>query len=104
MTHVPYETLLFDIDGTLIDSNGAHAQSWVDALPQHDVSAELAEVRRLIGMGGDKLLPTSRASMTTPSEVVRLRSRRSRYLLLCYRRCSRLEARDLFSRTFATVA
>lgn len=48
--------VLLDIDGTLVDSNDAHAQSWVDALAQlgHPVSFE--RVRCLIGMGGDKLL------------------------------------------------
>ncbi len=50
--------LILDLDGTLIDSNDAHAQAWAQAFAQHgfDISAE--EVRPLIGMGGDKLLPT----------------------------------------------
>jgi HAD superfamily hydrolase (TIGR01509 family) len=54
---VPFETLLFDIDGTLIDSNDAHARAWVQALREHGVDARMNVVRRLIGMGGDKLLP-----------------------------------------------
>jgi HAD superfamily hydrolase (TIGR01509 family) len=53
----PFEALLFDVDGTLIDSNGAHAEAWTQALCDHDVAVELGQVRRLIGMGGDKLLP-----------------------------------------------
>lgn len=52
-----FEAALFDIDGTLIDSNGAHAHAWTEALHEHDVAVELDSVRRLIGMGGDKLLP-----------------------------------------------
>jgi HAD superfamily hydrolase (TIGR01509 family) len=51
-------TVLFDVDGTLIDSNGAHAESWTQALREHGVDVELNHIRRLIGMGGDKLLPT----------------------------------------------
>lgn len=50
--------VLLDVDGTLIDSNDAHAQSWCDALAEFgrdDVWFE--DVRPLIGMGGDKLLP-----------------------------------------------
>lgn len=50
--------VIFDVDGTLIDSNDAHAHAWVDALTEagHDVAFD--EVRRLIGVGGDKLIPT----------------------------------------------
>jgi phosphoglycolate phosphatase-like HAD superfamily hydrolase len=49
--------IIFDIDGTLVDSNDAHAHAWVDALAEagHDVA--FARVRPLIGMGGDKVLP-----------------------------------------------
>ena len=48
---------IFDIDGTLIDSNDAHAKAWVEAFEENGVEAKFSEVRRLIGMGGDKLLP-----------------------------------------------
>jgi HAD superfamily hydrolase (TIGR01549 family) len=49
--------VLFDVDGTLIDSVDAHAQSWTEALRVwgHDVPFEA--VRRQIGKGGDQLLP-----------------------------------------------
>lgn len=49
--------VLLDIDGTLIDSNDAHAHSWVDALTEAGIQVQFSDVRRLIGMGGDKLLP-----------------------------------------------
>jgi HAD superfamily hydrolase (TIGR01509 family) len=49
--------VLLDIDGTLIDSNDAHARSWVDALAVHGYKKSFAEVRPLIGKGGDKVLP-----------------------------------------------
>jgi HAD superfamily hydrolase (TIGR01509 family) len=47
---------LLDIDGTLVDSNDAHARAWEDALRHfgHDVAFET--LRALIGKGGDKLL------------------------------------------------
>jgi HAD superfamily hydrolase (TIGR01509 family) len=48
---------LLDVDGTLVDSNDAHAHAWVKALAEAGVRAEFATVRRLIGKGGDKLLP-----------------------------------------------
>lgn len=59
MTEQPLRlgAVLLDMDGTLIDSNAAHASSWSDALREagRDVPAE--RIRPLIGMGGDKLLP-----------------------------------------------
>ena len=53
----PYRTVLCDVDGTLIDSNGAHADAWTQALNEHRIEVDVKDVRRLIGMGGDKLLP-----------------------------------------------
>jgi phosphoglycolate phosphatase-like HAD superfamily hydrolase len=50
-------TVLLDVDGTLIDSNDAHARAWIDALRAHGYSVPFEQVRPLIGMGGDKLLP-----------------------------------------------
>ena len=49
--------VLLDVDGTLVDSNDMHANAWVKALAEAGVPAEFATVRRLIGKGGDKLLP-----------------------------------------------
>lgn len=50
--------VLLDVDGTLIDSNDAHANAWVDALRDFGFDdASFERVRPLIGMGGDKLLP-----------------------------------------------
>ena len=51
-----FTTALLDIDGTLIDSNDAHADAWVQALRQHNIPAEMSRIRPLIGKGGDKLL------------------------------------------------
>ncbi len=53
----PLRGVLLDVDGTLVDSNDAHARAWVEALAERGVRVPREEVRRLIGMGGDKLLP-----------------------------------------------
>jgi HAD superfamily hydrolase (TIGR01509 family) len=45
------------VDGTLVDSNDAHAQSWVDTFAESGYDVPFEAVRRLIGMGADKLLP-----------------------------------------------
>lgn len=51
------KAVLFDVDGTLVDSNDAHAAAWVRAFTEHGVTVDPAHVRRCIGMGGDKLMP-----------------------------------------------
>ena len=57
MTAQPLRGLILDVDGTLVDSNDAHARAWQDALGEHGHDTALPRIRRLIGMGGDKLLP-----------------------------------------------
>jgi HAD superfamily hydrolase (TIGR01509 family) len=55
---VPLRAVLIDVDGTLIDSNEAHARAWADILREHgwaDISWQ--QIQPYIGMGGDKLLP-----------------------------------------------
>jgi phosphoglycolate phosphatase-like HAD superfamily hydrolase len=49
--------ILLDVDGTLVDSNDLHAEAWQAALAEFDVRVPFDQVRRLIGMGSDKLLP-----------------------------------------------
>jgi HAD superfamily hydrolase (TIGR01509 family) len=49
--------VLLDIDGTLLDSNDAHAASFVDALAEQGLDVPLEKLQSLVGMGGDKLLP-----------------------------------------------
>jgi beta-phosphoglucomutase-like phosphatase (HAD superfamily) len=43
-TRLRFQTLLFDVDGTLIDSNGAHATAWAQA-HEHDVECASASSR-----------------------------------------------------------
>jgi HAD superfamily hydrolase (TIGR01509 family) len=64
-----YAAVLLDVDGTLVDSNDAHAHAWVAAFAKHDWDVGFEQARRLIGMGGDRLIeiltglaPGSRAS------------------------------------------
>lgn len=50
-------TVILDVDGTLVDSNDAHAHAWVDAFAENGITVPFDDVRRSIGMGGDKLMP-----------------------------------------------
>lgn len=49
--------VILDVDGTLIQSNQAHARAFVRAGEQLGHPVEFAQVLRLIGMGSDKLIP-----------------------------------------------
>jgi HAD superfamily hydrolase (TIGR01509 family) len=50
--------VLLDIDGTLLDSNDAHAAAFTRAFAEHGLDIPFAHVRPLVGMGGDKLIPS----------------------------------------------
>lgn len=48
--------VLFDVDGTLVDTNYLHAVTWWEALRQAGHTVPMARIHRAIGMGSDKLL------------------------------------------------
>lgn len=49
--------VILDIDGTLIESNEAHALSWMRSLHDEGISRSLEEICVHVGMGAEKLLP-----------------------------------------------
>jgi phosphoglycolate phosphatase-like HAD superfamily hydrolase len=51
--------VLLDMDGTLIDSNDAHARSWVEVFTRGGHSVSFERVRKMIGMGSDQLIPSA---------------------------------------------
>ncbi len=68
--------VVLDIDGTLIDSNDAHAQAWVDVGREFGREIDFDHVRRLIGMGGDKVLPEVTGLEEETDEGQRIKERR----------------------------
>ncbi|MFJ5861110.1 HAD family hydrolase [Pseudarthrobacter sp. NPDC092439] len=48
--------VLFDVDGTLIDSSYIHTISWWGAFRQHGYDVPMARIHRCVGMGGDRLV------------------------------------------------
>jgi HAD superfamily hydrolase (TIGR01509 family) len=48
---------LFDVDGTLVDSNYLHTVAWSRALRDGREWAPMNAIHRLVGMGGDQLVP-----------------------------------------------
>jgi phosphoglycolate phosphatase-like HAD superfamily hydrolase len=76
--------VILDVDGTLVDSNGAHARAWVEAFAEHGVAVPFEHVRRAIGMGGDKLMPAV-AGISEGSETgKRIGQRRSEIFRTTY--------------------
>ena len=69
--------VIFDVDGTLVDSNDAHAQSWVETFAEAGYDVPFDVVRPLIGMGGDKLLPRTIGVSNESEEGKKLTKRRS---------------------------
>ena len=50
------KAVLFDVDGTLVDSNYLHTVAWWEAFAQAGHDIPMAPIHRAIGMGSDKLL------------------------------------------------
>ncbi|MCC3302084.1 HAD family hydrolase [Arthrobacter sp. zg-Y895] len=48
--------VLFDVDGTLVDSNYLHAVAWWQAFRRMEHDVPMSAIHRAIGMGGDKLV------------------------------------------------
>lgn len=72
----PTKVVLLDIDGTLIDSNDEHARAWVDVGREFGIDIDYDHVRRLIGMGGDKVLPAVSGLEGDTDEGERIKERR----------------------------
>ncbi|CAM3736784.1 HAD family hydrolase [Kibdelosporangium persicum] len=49
-------TVIFDVDGTLVDTNYHHTVAWFRAFRRHDVTVPGWRIHRAIGMGGDRLV------------------------------------------------
>lgn len=49
--------MIFDVDGTLVDSVDFHAQAWQRAFRKFGKEVPFVDVRQQIGKGGDQLMP-----------------------------------------------
>ena len=83
----PPQAVIFDVDGTLLDSVDEHAMAWVEAFHDYGHRVSFEEVRRKIGKGGDQLMPVfmTREEIEEygePLESERARIMKDRYLPL----------------------
>jgi HAD superfamily hydrolase (TIGR01509 family) len=51
------KAVIFDVDGTLVDSVDLHARAWQEAFAHFGHQIEFSAVRSQIGKGGDQLMP-----------------------------------------------
>ena len=51
------KAVIFDVDGTLVDSVDLHARAWQEALAHFGKRVDYERVRYQIGKGGDQLMP-----------------------------------------------
>jgi HAD superfamily hydrolase (TIGR01509 family) len=50
--------VLFDVDGTLVDTNDLHADAWRRSFLEFGFGIPVEKIRTQIGKGGDNLIPT----------------------------------------------
>ena len=62
------EALIFDVDGTLVDTNAAHVAVWCSVLSTIGLAVEPERIAREVGQGGDRLLH----AILGPAEALRL--------------------------------
>ena len=51
------KAVIFDVDGTLIDSNDLHIEAWREAFAHYAIALTYEEIHAQIGKGGDQLIP-----------------------------------------------
>lgn len=76
-----FRAIIFDIDGTLVDSNGAHVEAWHAAFAAHGHEVPHERIRLEIGKGGDKLVPSVLGEEAESREGESLRERQSEEFL-----------------------
>ena len=59
--------VLFDVDGTLVDTNDLHAAAWQEAFRHFGIHLPRERIRAQVGKGGDNLIP----ALLPPEQVER---------------------------------
>ena len=72
----PVRAVIFDVDGTLVDTVDMHADAWRRALREFGKEVAFEEVRSQIGKGGDQLMPVFLSEAEVDEIGERLEKRR----------------------------
>jgi beta-phosphoglucomutase-like phosphatase (HAD superfamily) len=60
--------VIFDLDGTLVDTNDLHAEAWQETFRHYGKDFPYEDLRRQIGKGGDQYLP----EFLSPGEIQKI--------------------------------
>jgi HAD superfamily hydrolase (TIGR01549 family) len=74
--------VIFDLDGTLVDSNDLHVEAWKEAFAHFGRHFAIAALRRQIGKGSDQYLP----EFLTPDELKRIGKQIDHYRSALFRK------------------
>ena len=76
--------VILDLDGTLLCSNDAHAQAFLEAGREMGLNVDFDAIRSLIGKGGDKLIPEAFGFSSQSEPGQRLRRRKKEIFMARY--------------------
>jgi beta-phosphoglucomutase-like phosphatase (HAD superfamily) len=101
---------ILDVDGTLVNSNDAHAHAWVRAFTEGGHEIRYDQIRPLMGMGGDKIIPeltglnphgaagkliaSRRREIFARAELAKVRRERQRHALVAREEFLKVERRE----------
>ncbi len=97
------KAVIFDVDGTLVDSVGLHAAAWHDVFREFGHAVSLETLVGQIGKGGDQLMPVFIDAATVERDGAAISRRRSEILHADYlhRITGFPQVRALFERLLA---
>lgn len=78
------KAIIFDVDGTLVDSVDLHAQSWREAFAEFGHDIEFQAIRAQIGKGGDQLMPAFLSEQEVKEKGERLEKHRKELFMADY--------------------
>lgn len=78
MAEQKHDTVIFDMDGTLVDSTYHHAITWQQALHDNGVDVETWRIHRSIGLGGDKIVTQVAGADVEDAKGDKIRDRQSK--------------------------
>src|SRR2546423_443639 len=68
--------VILDVDGTLVLSNDAHEEAWMESMADFGYYVHYEKIRPLIGMGGDKVLPETIGLQKDSEDGIKISAKR----------------------------